>query len=59
MNTPATVNESQVTISDCGRALEQLDNEMQQLKCQQASTQRKIDALYTQSQLIRQLVRLL
>lgn len=48
---------TQVTVSDCGKALDTIEREIEDLKRRKVAIQRKIDALLTQGLLIRQLVR--
>lgn len=48
-----------VTLSDCAKALNAIEDEIDVLKRQQIETQRKIDALLTQGRMIKQLSRLI
>ena len=48
-----------VTLSDCSKALNAIEDEIDVLKRQQIETQRKIDALLTQGRMIKQLSRLI
>ena len=48
---------TQVTLSDCGKALDTIEREIEDLKRRKVAIQRKIDALLTQGLLIKQLVR--
>ena len=48
-----------VTISDCGKALDEIENQIQQLNREKISIERKIQALKTQGLIITNLVRLL
>ena len=48
-----------VTISDCGKALDEIENQIQQLNREKISIERKIQALKTQGLIITNLARLL
>jgi prefoldin subunit 5 len=47
-----------VTLSDCSRALDAIEHEIEELKRLRTETQRKIDALLTQGRMIKQLSRM-
>lgn len=46
-----------VTISDCGKALEAIEKEIQELSRRKTEIERKIEALLTQGRMIHELVR--
>ena len=53
------MNGEPVTISDCGRALQEIEEQIAHLKRQKIAVDRKIEALRTQGFLISKLVKLL
>ena len=51
------INGEKVTISDCGKALDEIDREMTKLHLQLKEIERKREALRTQARIIQELVR--
>lgn len=51
------VKVSKVTLSDCGKALSEIEAEVQRLQREKLSVERKIAALMTQGRLISELAR--
>ena len=51
------VEVSKVTLSDCGKALSEIEAEVQRLQREKLSVERKIAALMTQGRLISELAR--
>lgn len=48
---------TKVTISDCGKALEAIDREVQELNRKKTDIERKVASLLTQGRIIHELVR--
>ena len=46
-----------VTLSDCGKALDEIERELESLKRQEKETLRRMEALQTQAKMIRMIAR--